>query len=128
VAVLFPLLVGVVVALGGFYCLYASMTQRQNATEDAKLWAGAGLTLIVLAAITVLVAVLKRNATEMAVTNRRILIKTGIMSRRTIEKEEAGPSPIRASRVWAQDDNEKQRQRRKGRRPTLDTEGSGTRK
>ena len=26
-------------------------------------------------------------------------------------KEEAGPSPIRASRVWAQDDNEKQRRR-----------------
>ncbi len=85
VAVLFPLLVGVAVALGGFYCLYASTTQRQNATEDAKLWAGAGLALIVLGAMTVLVAVLKRNATEMAVTNRRILIKTGIMSRRTIE-------------------------------------------
>jgi uncharacterized membrane protein YdbT with pleckstrin-like domain len=30
-------------------------------------------------------AIMKRNATEMAVTNRRILIKTGILSRRSIE-------------------------------------------
>jgi hypothetical protein len=27
-------------------------------------------------------------------------------------KEEAGPSPIRALRVWAQDDNEKKKQRK----------------
>jgi hypothetical protein len=33
---------------------------------------------------------------------------------RLIAKEEAGPSPIRASRVWAQDDNLKQRQGREG--------------
>jgi hypothetical protein len=33
---------------------------------------------------------------------------------RLIAKEEAGPSPIRAGRVWAQDDNLEQRQRREG--------------
>jgi len=43
-------------------------------------------------------------------------------------EEEAGPSPIRASRVWAQDDNESKGSGKKDRRPTLDTEGSGTRK
>ncbi len=61
-------------------------------------------------------------------------------------KEEAGPSPIRASRVWAQDDSEKLQRKTKanvnatatanrndngygyGRRPTLRIEGSGTRK
>ena len=85
VAVLFPLLTGAVVAVGGLTCLYASATHRQEGNEDSRLWAAAGLALIVLGVITVAVAVLKRNATEMAVTNRRILIKSGIMSRRTIE-------------------------------------------
>jgi uncharacterized membrane protein YdbT with pleckstrin-like domain len=85
VAALFPLLVGIVIAVGGFFCLYASMAHRQDGAEDSKLWAAAGLALVVLGGVTVAVAVLKRNATEMAVTNRRILIKSGIMSRRTIE-------------------------------------------
>jgi uncharacterized membrane protein YdbT with pleckstrin-like domain len=85
VAVIFPLLVGIVIAMGGFLCLYASVAERQDGTEDSKLWAAAGLALVILGGVTVAVAVLKRNATEMAVTNRRILIKSGIMSRRTIE-------------------------------------------
>jgi len=85
VAVLFPLLVGVVIAIGGAFCLYASMAHRQDGTEDSKLWAAAGLALVILGGVTLTAAVLKRNATEMAVTNRRILIKSGIMSRRTIE-------------------------------------------
>jgi hypothetical protein len=47
-------------------------------------------------------------------------------------EEEADPSPIRASRGWSQDDNEnkgsgKKGSGKKGRRPTLRTEGSGTR-
>ena len=49
------------------------------------MWAGAGLALIIFGGVTVTSAILRRNATEMAVTNRRILIKSGILSRRTIE-------------------------------------------
>jgi len=85
VAVLFPLLTGVLLMGGGFVCLYVSMANRTASTADSKLWAIAGLALIILGAITVTTAILKRNATEMAVTNRRVLIKTGITSRRTIE-------------------------------------------
>jgi uncharacterized membrane protein YdbT with pleckstrin-like domain len=84
IAVVVPLLVGIAVAIGGVACVYASLAHRQDGTENSKMWA-AGLAVIVLGGITVAVAVLKRNATEMAVTNRRILIKSGIMSRRTIE-------------------------------------------
>ena len=36
--------------------------------------------LIVAAAIPLIYAVLKRNATEIAVTNRRVMIKTGMFS------------------------------------------------
>ena len=44
----------------------------------------AAITLIVGLALVV-VGVLKRNATEMVVTNTRVIVKTGILSRRTFE-------------------------------------------
>jgi uncharacterized membrane protein YdbT with pleckstrin-like domain len=45
-----------------------------------------GAALLVVAAIGTLgYGVTKRNATEMAVTNRRVLIKTGLGSRRTLD-------------------------------------------
>jgi uncharacterized membrane protein YdbT with pleckstrin-like domain len=41
--------------------------------------------LIVIGVIVVLAGTVRRNATEMAVTNKRVLIKQGITSRRTLE-------------------------------------------
>jgi membrane protein YdbS with pleckstrin-like domain len=46
-------------------------------------WAGAAL--VAIAAIALIVAGFRRNSTEMAVTNRRVVIKTGIASRRSLE-------------------------------------------
>ena len=85
VAVLFPLLAGIVAAIGGLFCLYLSAANRPDGTADSRLWAIAGAALLVLGGMTAASALLKRNAIEMAVTNRRILIKSGILSRRTIE-------------------------------------------
>jgi uncharacterized membrane protein YdbT with pleckstrin-like domain len=50
-----------------------------------KLMVSFGAVLVVAAIITFSYGVAKRNATEMAVTNRRVLIKTGIGSRRTLD-------------------------------------------
>ncbi len=47
------------------------------------IWASAALG--VAAVIVGLVAWVRRSATEMAVTNRRVIIKTGIASRRSLE-------------------------------------------
>jgi uncharacterized membrane protein YdbT with pleckstrin-like domain len=47
------------------------------------IWAGVGLCLV--AAIVAMVAWVRRNATEMAVTNRRVIVKTGVASRRSLE-------------------------------------------
>lgn len=44
-----------------------------------------GAFCLVAAAIIFAAAVLKKNATEMAVTNRRVIIKTGLASRRSLE-------------------------------------------
>jgi uncharacterized membrane protein YdbT with pleckstrin-like domain len=46
-------------------------------------WAGAAS--VAIAAIILIVAGFRRNSTEMAVTNRRVIIKTGIASRRSLE-------------------------------------------
>jgi uncharacterized membrane protein YdbT with pleckstrin-like domain len=47
------------------------------------IWAGAGLCIV--AAIVAMVAWVRRDATEMAVTNRRVIVKTGVASRRSLE-------------------------------------------
>lgn len=85
VAVVFPMLIGFLIGIGAIYCLYVSAEGNQEAGGDSKLWAGSGLVLLFVAALIVGMALVKRNATEMVVTNRRILIKSGILSRRTIE-------------------------------------------
>jgi membrane protein YdbS with pleckstrin-like domain len=46
-------------------------------------WAGGAL--VAIAAIVLIIAGFRRNSTEMAVTNRRVIIKTGIASRRSLE-------------------------------------------
>ncbi len=40
---------------------------------------------IIIAAVCVLLGFLRRKATEMAVTNKRVIIKTGLLRRRTFE-------------------------------------------
>src|ERR1700735_5644425 len=47
--------------------------------------AAIGAVLLVMALIIFAYGLAKRNATEMAVTNRRVLIKTGMASRRTLD-------------------------------------------
>jgi uncharacterized membrane protein YdbT with pleckstrin-like domain len=45
----------------------------------------AGVIMIVIAAVSVLTGIITKRATEMAVTNRRVLIKTGFLSRKSYE-------------------------------------------
>jgi uncharacterized membrane protein YdbT with pleckstrin-like domain len=57
----------------------ASVLLRANAMEIG------GAVLLVCGAVTILMGMVRRNSTEMAVTNRRVVIKTGLASRKTIE-------------------------------------------
>jgi len=70
-----PVILALAVAAGGVACLIQK--------DMDFLYAGAAL-LIVAAAIAAF-AVAKRNAVEIAVTNRRVIIKTGMVSRRSLE-------------------------------------------
>jgi uncharacterized membrane protein YdbT with pleckstrin-like domain len=56
-----------------------------SATISPKMLVACGAVLVVAAVMAFSYGVAKRNATEMAVTNRRVLIKTGMTSRRTLD-------------------------------------------
>jgi uncharacterized membrane protein YdbT with pleckstrin-like domain len=85
VAVLMPMLVGLFMAIFAIICFFQASRGGQDPGQDSRVWSIAGIVLLALGAVTVCTALLRRNATEMAVTNRRILIKSGFLSRRTIE-------------------------------------------
>jgi uncharacterized membrane protein YdbT with pleckstrin-like domain len=48
-------------------------------------YAGAGLALGGFGTIVIALAVMARNATEMAVTSKRVVVKVGLLRRRTVE-------------------------------------------
>ena len=75
-------LLGLVVGLPGLYLLFASITDK---SRSAGAMGVAGVIMIVIAAVSVLTGIIAKRATEMAVTNRRVLIKTGFLSRKSYE-------------------------------------------
>jgi hypothetical protein len=72
-------------ALGGFVLYYGFQHRQTLPLSDLHLYEGGGAAALVLALIVFAAGSVRRNATEMAVTNRRVVVKTGIASRRTIE-------------------------------------------
>jgi uncharacterized membrane protein YdbT with pleckstrin-like domain len=80
-----PLLEALVLcALGGF-CIWGARTEQQsNPNLYEPLLIGATIYFII-ALVRIVYGFIKRNSTEMAVTNRRVLIKWGLASRRTLE-------------------------------------------
>ena len=54
-------------------------------SESRNLLAGIGLGLIVIGAIPLIKAVVERRAAEFAVTNKRVIFKSGVVRRRTAE-------------------------------------------
>lgn len=68
-------------ALAYFYWL----NRTTYAVNTLHLIEGGVAALFLIGFITILIGMVKRNATEMAVTNRRVVVKQGLASRRTIE-------------------------------------------
>ena len=87
-----PVAGGLSLLVPGVALLLEAIVMRDSAglvvgstTISPKMMAISGAILVVAAIITFSYGVAKRNATEMAVTNRRVLIKTGMTSRRTLD-------------------------------------------
>jgi uncharacterized membrane protein YdbT with pleckstrin-like domain len=62
---------------------WSSVKGGEAAVAGPLRWAGAASLLV--AAIFFGIGLVRRNATEMAVTNKRVIVKTGLADRRTIE-------------------------------------------
>jgi uncharacterized membrane protein YdbT with pleckstrin-like domain len=80
VVLFWPVIVPTLILLGiGGYLVY------HYANADSNTMKEIGVGLIVVAALVFGIGLTKRNATEMAVTNKRVLIKQGVFGRRTLE-------------------------------------------
>jgi hypothetical protein len=64
--------------------LYYALSQTGIESKTLHVMEGGSIALLVSGAIAILMGMIRRNATEMAVTNRRVVIKTGLVNRKTI--------------------------------------------
>lgn len=87
-----PLVGGLVLLTPGLALLIESISLHDSAglaigssTVSPKVMAVAGAVLLLASIMVFSYGIARRNATEMAVTNRRVLIKTGMTSRRTVD-------------------------------------------
>lgn len=87
-----PLMIALLVGLPGLWLLFEAAAKHPEMDETIARVPGGVSGVVVLGAILVVIALAnlawgmaKRNATEMAVTNQRVLIKTGMGSRRTLD-------------------------------------------
>jgi uncharacterized membrane protein YdbT with pleckstrin-like domain len=87
-----PLLISALFAALGVGCLGELVAAKEGkgmlagvSENSVHATEFAGVLLIVVAIAVFAFGLAKRNATEMAVTNKRVLIKTGMGSRRTLD-------------------------------------------
>ena len=83
IVLFWPVFFAALFALPGLFILLGSIFNMKD--KDAGAVAIAGLLWLVVAGALVLFGYLRRKATEIAVTNKRIVIKTGLLNRRTFE-------------------------------------------
>ncbi len=69
----------------GASLLTYALSHTNMDTTDLHLMEAGGLALLVCGLVVILIGAARRNATEMAVTNHRVVVKTGLLSRKTIE-------------------------------------------
>jgi uncharacterized membrane protein YdbT with pleckstrin-like domain len=92
IVLLGPVLLSLLLEIPGMVFLVESVVHKatkHSASGSAELGAGGlaiiGVLLLMAGASILVYGLAKRNATEMAVTNKRVLIKTGLASRRTLD-------------------------------------------
>jgi uncharacterized membrane protein YdbT with pleckstrin-like domain len=72
-------------SIAGLALIVWAIAGKQPERGEAQAAGIAGVTLIIIGSVILGIAVTRRNATEMAVTNKRIIIKVGFLTKRTIE-------------------------------------------
>lgn len=84
IVLLRPLFFGVLLASVGVALLFVNTSARLTGAERQAMLLS-GTAMLVIGGIIIGAGMMRRNATEVAVSNKRVLIKTGLYSRRSIE-------------------------------------------
>lgn len=79
------ILLGVLLLAGSGALLSYLLHQPRSGNSSEHLMEGGAAALLVCGIAAILVGVVRRNATEMAVTTRRVVVKQGLVNRKTIE-------------------------------------------
>ncbi|HZT02249.1 MAG TPA: PH domain-containing protein [Steroidobacteraceae bacterium] len=79
------LLLGLLLLAGAGALLNHLLHQPRSDHASEHLMEGGAAALLVCAIAAILAGVIRRNATEIAVTTRRVVVKQGLVSRKTIE-------------------------------------------
>jgi hypothetical protein len=77
--------IAAILAAIGVWLLVAPWSSMSEAEDYSGALRWAGVACVAAAIIFFAVGLVRRNATEMAVTNKRVIVKTGLANRRTIE-------------------------------------------
>ena len=72
-----------IIGVGLLFAPWSSVKVGEASITGPLRWAGAAS--LVVGAILFGIGLVRRNATEMAVTNKRVIVKSGLADRRTIE-------------------------------------------
>jgi hypothetical protein len=85
VVIFWPIVVTLLFGLSGLALLATSMSGSSDNSGKLSPALVGGILLLVVAVVALGVSLAKRNATEMAVTDRRVIVKVGVAARRTFE-------------------------------------------
>ncbi len=85
IVLIWPLLAAVLLACLGIAAILGRNAAQINDESYASKMTALGAVLIVAAAVTFAVGLARKNATEVAVSNKRVLIKKGYVARTSIE-------------------------------------------
>jgi uncharacterized membrane protein YdbT with pleckstrin-like domain len=79
------ILADTVFSVAGVGLLFWGIAGKHTERGEAQAAEIAGFPLLLIGGIILAIAIVRRNATEMAVTNKRIIIKVGFLTKRTLE-------------------------------------------
>ena len=85
IVLLRSIFVETIFSAAGLALIVWDVAAKHHERGEAQAAAIGGLILILFGGLILALALIRRNATEMAVTNKRIIIKVGFMTKRTIE-------------------------------------------
>ncbi len=85
IVLFWPGVIAILFGLPGLALLMGSLGSTSSRDGSAGGMAGMGIILLLVAAITLAGGVLARSAAQFAVTNKRVILKMGVVRRRTLE-------------------------------------------